>query len=192
MDEDVSSSVKVTGNQVGGQAVDGDDTAIGGESGGERRAIGLHTERGEGHAGSRAGQAVMEKDIADVVGIGGRQVSGGGVESNKAAIGADGRFKGAGIPLISGRRNGDAFDLGGGEIDDKDIGGIGGIAADEVGGVAVERDDAAVGRDGGGKRTGIAGRALIGAGNEQGTVILAVNDEDIMDGVVIIRKKRSR
>ena len=101
------------------------------------------------HADPRrlAGLTIVDEDILPAVRVAGDEVGGRALERDQAAVGRDRRADAVPVPLNPRGGHADPRRLAGLTVVDEDIHEPIRVAADEVAGVALERDQAAVGRD---------------------------------------------
>src|SRR5262249_7797212 len=90
-DEHVRMSVRVQGHQVGSEAVESHEAAVGGDRGADALAVPLRAARADAHALGRAAPAVADEDVEEPVGVPGHEVAGSAVEGHEAAVGGDRR-----------------------------------------------------------------------------------------------------
>src|SRR5262249_13196878 len=149
-------------DQVAGGAVEGDEAAVAADRRLQGAGVALGAVGGNADAGSGAGLPVVHEHVGDAVGVPRHQVAGGAVEGDEAAVGADRLVDRVGVALGAVGGNADAGGGAGLPVVHEHVGAAVGVAEDEVGGVAVEGDVAAVGADRRGVRVGVGRGAAEG------------------------------
>src|SRR5207248_8908291 len=113
---------------------------------------------------------VVDEHVGRAVRVAGDEVGRSAVERDEAAVGREGGAHAGGVALSPVR--GDAHPLGRARLPvvDEHVGRAARVAGDEVGGSADERDEAAVGREGGGEGGGNEAAAAVARGPVGGGV----------------------
>ena len=154
--------VLVGRKEVGRLGTEGDEATVGADAGLGGVAEALEARAADAGPGQGLLLPVIDVDLGGAVGEAGDQVGGGGLEGDEAAVGADGRRQGGGVGR-SPFRGAAHHDGGAGlEIVEEDVCGKVGVVWDQVGGVGLVGDEAAIAADAGGPGGSVAPGAVGG------------------------------
>ena len=145
--EDVAGAVGVAADQIAGIAVKCHIAAVGADRGLLRNAVALHPRCADAHPRRRPLLQIAQEDVGPVVSIAADQVAGKTEKGYVAAVGADRGLRRTGVALQARFAEAHPRRRALLQVAHKDIGGVVGVAADQVAGKADKRHVAAVGAD---------------------------------------------
>jgi len=182
--EHVGRAVRVAGDEVGRRAVEGDEATIGREDGPCTEAVSLAPARRDAYPLGRARLPVVDEQVGCAVRVAGDEVGRIALEGDQAAVGRE-RGEGEEAAAVAGplrpTAGGDAHPLRCASLPvvDEHVGLAVRIADDEVGRIALERDEAAVGREGGVAADVVGLGPVGGDAHARGHARLPVADEHV-------------
>ena len=144
--EDLHGRVRVAA-QVGGEGVEDDDVPVPVQIGRERPVVALRPVRSVADAHGCPRRAVVHEDVLREVGVGLDEVVGEGAEGDAVAVAADRRMRTVAVALRAVARDAVTLDRAGQAVVHENVDGAVRVALDEVRGLGVEGDVAAVGAD---------------------------------------------
>ncbi len=162
-------AVGVAGDHVGGVGLEADVAPVGGDRGDPAAVVALGAAGRDADALGHAGLSVVDEDVQLAVGVAGDQIGRQAGERDVAAVARDLGQVAEAVRLAPARGDADPLGDAGDPVVDEDVRGGVGVAGDQVGGAADERDIAAVVGDrrraaavvAGGDPEGLAGKGVL-------------------------------
>jgi hypothetical protein len=183
--EDVAEGVGVSGHEVRGGALEGEEAAVGRDRGEGAVAAALDPGRVDADAHGRSADEVADEDVLEGIAVARDEVRGAAVEGHEAPVGGDPGVRALAVALRAAAVDADAHGRPQLAVAQEDVAHAVGVARDEVRGRAVEGHVAAVGRDRGEEALLVG----LGAGavdaDALGRAVQPVAQEDVDEAVEV-------
>lgn len=147
MEENITDTIGVVGDEVGCLGVEGDEATTTGDVGEDAGSVGLLTACGDTDPLKLTGESVEKEDVPGIVGIVGDKVSGFAVEGNITAVAGKVSKLAAVIALYTPNSKADTFGSSEQAVIEENVFSIIGVIRHKVGGSRVVDDETAVSGD---------------------------------------------